>query len=710
MTDYNVKFTDSVNKGSVTVEANSVNTEDTSLALPGLGATSYGLNINENFLHMLENFANPTAPSNPVEGQLWYDTTLGSDQLKIYDGTNWVAAGNIKKALSEPEAAESSSGDLWVNTSTKQLYLYSGAAWILVGPDYSEGAATGARVEVIEGTDNTNYNVLTNYVNDKIVALYASQQFTPKAKLLGFPTGYVVKAGVNLPTEAAFTGAKAKYYGTAEKAELLVNSTATDTIEFDKIVRKDKANDLSQKLRVKIDSGVSIGENDLLQLSVSGSTAIIRQFSPDGNIDVKVNDNGINTTALRVTPQGRIGVNNLAPQEAMDIVGNIKASGKLTINSNINSINTTDGSIVTAGGAGIAKDINIGGQLNFTGDFDVAAGGFDIAAEPSITAGIIVPDVTNARTLGTPSLKYANVYANSFTGGTFTGSFVGNVTGSADTANRLTTPTTFSFDPAGDVVSTDTVIFDGTGGAKTWDLELNDSFVNNKPDAGPILQEDEILINRSGVLFKTNHRDFMSKMYQDIGNNKAYNVIGPTVPIGSIMPYAGTDVAPNGWLFCHGQELQDAIIGDVADYEALAAILNLNYGGSTPGNPRLPDLRGRFPLGNLTGTYTSANRVTDGPIQGVGTNGGEQERQINQDNLPDHSHSLEGDGGTQFYATTTVTGATDTGAGPSTVVGSNPGSQIENTGSMENLIGNPLQTIPPFLTIEFIIYTGVHPS
>ena len=31
---------------------------------------------------MLENFANANPPSNPVEGQLWYDTTAGIDQLK----------------------------------------------------------------------------------------------------------------------------------------------------------------------------------------------------------------------------------------------------------------------------------------------------------------------------------------------------------------------------------------------------------------------------------------------------------------------------------------------------------------------------------------------------------------------------------------------------------------------------------------------------
>ena len=98
---YTVNFTDVVNKGSLTVDDGTVN-QQTSLALPGRNTTSYGTIIAENFLHLLENFAKNTSPANPVEGQLWYDTTVGVDQLKIYDGTQWVASGGLKKALTQP--------------------------------------------------------------------------------------------------------------------------------------------------------------------------------------------------------------------------------------------------------------------------------------------------------------------------------------------------------------------------------------------------------------------------------------------------------------------------------------------------------------------------------------------------------------------------------------------------------------------------------
>lgn len=123
---YTIAYTDQANKGTITVEDNSLNTE-TSLSLPGRNTTAYGTAIATNFLHLLENFASATEPSTPVEGQLWYDSTPGVEQLKVFDGTNWVASGGLKKANSEPDAAQSLIGDLWVDTDNQQLYLFSGS-------------------------------------------------------------------------------------------------------------------------------------------------------------------------------------------------------------------------------------------------------------------------------------------------------------------------------------------------------------------------------------------------------------------------------------------------------------------------------------------------------------------------------------------------------------------------------------------------------
>ncbi|MFK7804492.1 MAG: phage tail protein [Anaerolineae bacterium] len=49
--------------------------------------------------------------------------------------------------------------------------------------------------------------------------------------------------------------------------------------------------------------------------------------------------------------------------------------------------------------------------------------------------------------------------------------------------------------------------------------------------------------------------------------------------------------APRGWMFCHGQVLS------VAQFSGLYSILGTVYGGDSATTFRLPDLRGRVPVG-----------------------------------------------------------------------------------------------------------------
>ena len=67
-------------------------TTSTSLTLFGKLSQTYGENLNENFVHLLENFALGSAPAYPTVGQLWYDTTV--DNIKSFDGTDWITVGS----------------------------------------------------------------------------------------------------------------------------------------------------------------------------------------------------------------------------------------------------------------------------------------------------------------------------------------------------------------------------------------------------------------------------------------------------------------------------------------------------------------------------------------------------------------------------------------------------------------------------------------
>jgi hypothetical protein len=74
----------------VVVPDGTVNTTTTDLYLVGRAITDYGTYENENYVYLLENFANSTAPLQPILGQLWYNSD--TDVLSAYSTANtWVS-------------------------------------------------------------------------------------------------------------------------------------------------------------------------------------------------------------------------------------------------------------------------------------------------------------------------------------------------------------------------------------------------------------------------------------------------------------------------------------------------------------------------------------------------------------------------------------------------------------------------------------------
>jgi hypothetical protein len=104
---YQVQFTDTT-KTAITVQDSGLN-NSTSVSFVGKNYAGYAPVIAENFLHLLENHANSTAPTNPVQGQLWYST--GESLLKIWDGTSWNSTGSVKKAGTLTPPTSNATGD-----------------------------------------------------------------------------------------------------------------------------------------------------------------------------------------------------------------------------------------------------------------------------------------------------------------------------------------------------------------------------------------------------------------------------------------------------------------------------------------------------------------------------------------------------------------------------------------------------------------------
>lgn len=671
---YNVPFTDETNKGTITVEDKSINTADTSLALPGRLLSDYGLSLNSNFLHLLENFANVNPPINPVEGQLWYDTTDGVDQLKIYDGTSWVAAGGLKKGSAEPAAGNSVVGDIWVDTTNSQLYLYSGSGWVLVGPEYSTGNKSGALVELIIGVDSVQRTCIVNYALDAgnastIVSIISGVEFTPKSPIAGYGSGVPLKVGINPNLNIGAT-----FNGTATKANNLIVSGATIAAEF--FLRSNVINQLTQKLLVRANGGIEIGVAKTLSITAEGSTGVIEHSIPGANIDFRVNNGGTPAIPIRLKSNSNVGINNPNPVQSLDVVGNIQTDSHILVTGTTDNNQTTaaSGSIQTAGGLGVAKNAFIGGNT---------------IVEGNVTVGNLIPGTVES-SLGSSTNAFKNLYASNIVG-KLTGDVTGNVSGSAGSTSKLKSATTFRLN--GDVSSSN-VTFDGqTGGlTKTFTTTISESFISGKDAAVSVDgANDNILIEQGGVLAKATPDQIFGTVV--------------TVPVGTMTMFAG-DIAPDGWALCNGQELA------WSSYNALASALGIVEGDNTTwrfgGNASgfyVPDMRGRFAAG--AGRPGGGNRIDANAVENVGGVSGNWTTTIEQRHLPEHTHDLRDSNTNQYYATTnSVYTGGDAFAGNGDTAGT--GTRLQTAGGVVDLTNDEIEIVNPFLAVNFIIYTGVH--
>lgn len=667
---YSVNFTDAVNKTPIVIDDNSRNTVDSSLTFIGRNEASYGQAIAENFLHLLENFANNTPPNNPIEGQLWFDS--GTNRLKINDSTagaaNWRPAGGVHVEAVEP--TNPLTGDVWVDTTNNQLFLYTGAQFQLVGPNFAGGLKAGAQAEEVVDTQNITHTVIKNYVADKVVTIISKDQFIPRQKIEGFTELF---PGINISnTDFNNNGIVLnKLHATATKADALnVTQPAIETVNANNFVRSDITDTMNGQLFVRNDGGVTVGSNQIFNLEIASNNAVIKNNSLDGNIDFKVfpeSDRDV-VTVMRVDGRNkRVGINQVSPAVALDVTGSGHFTDQLQLASTTQSTDNQTGALKVSGGAGIAKNLNVGGNAKFDGHIQVGeTGSGTVAIQPTDDGS---QGFDAALDIGTVNNRFRNIFSETFTGrhvGTVIGDVFGNVNGTSD---RLVASTVFKI--SGHVADSTGFSFDGqTGGAeKIFNVTLTQDAIDEQTTTTENESDDLILVSRDGVgLRHITRTNFFSG--------------ASLVPIGAIMPYAGpissfVDI-PDGYLLCDGSEVAQGIYPDLFD------VIGFTYGtGVNPSTFKLPDLRGRFPLGldnmdngltvnDVSGTAVDAgggiaNRVTNTAARSLGGTQGSESVTTN---------NVAFGTGTQYAATT--------GAGPF----------------------NILNVMNPYLAVHYIIRSG----
>jgi len=330
---------------SYTVQDAVVNTE-TDLSFVGKGYAGYGELIAENFLHLLENFSNSTAPGKPIKGQLWYDES--TNKLKVYSGTAFNQLSGATYSADSPSNPQT--GDFWADSDTDQLYFYNGTSFTLVGPESSAGSGFNF-TNIIDSGDTSR--PVTVIQNDNITVAYVSDNdlFTPKTPITGFGsiagTGGDIGPGITLNTSISGV----KLHGTASRAESIDVSSTTNAsstiIAGGNLLRADANDTTTGVLTVDNDGGVVIGDNQDVEIKVESQNAIINQKIQDKDIIFIVNFAGAsNTELMRMDGSSkRVGIVNNSPTSELDVTGTVTAtafSGNLTGNVTGNVTGTSD--------------------------------------------------------------------------------------------------------------------------------------------------------------------------------------------------------------------------------------------------------------------------------------------------------------------------------------------------------------------------------
>jgi hypothetical protein len=326
----------------------------TNLTLIGRNYSGFGEALNENFVKLLENFANTTQPTRPITGQVWFDTSEA--KLKVYTGTQFLPVSSATISSTRPSSL--AIGDLWFDNSAGQLYFFDGTNPLLLAPAYSSTQGlSGLKVESILDTQNQTRVITSLYNNGLLIGIFATNSFTPKNAILGF-------SGSIIPGFNAGTLSGIKFNVTSTNSEQLGGAEAS------KYLRNDvAANNHAGQLNIQTDLGLIFGSAGQGNLFVSTGNVYLSNASSDKLLSLNVRRGASQEDAILINSADRtVSVYTGFTDSELSIGGSLVVEGDLTVNGTTTTINTANVTIedknitiadvvgptnITADGAGI---------------------------------------------------------------------------------------------------------------------------------------------------------------------------------------------------------------------------------------------------------------------------------------------------------------------------------------------------------------------
>jgi hypothetical protein len=564
---YILRFSDAAKTGTVYVPEMppGINAVDTSLALVGRGYPNYAEKFAENFLHLLENFSGPIPPNNPIEGQLWYDTSDPERKvIRVMDGTatstRWPSANGIYQQGTDPRLSSYAAlrvGDIWVDSTNNQLKIYSSGDWTTVGPSFTTGTRkTGPEAWTFDDAFNISFthDVILNWANGFVVSVISSEnEFTPRSYPSGMEGFTKIKPGITLRTKDL--NQVDKYYnlnGTAFAAQNLeISGQIWSASSF--FSKTDTGNVQSVISRATFEHAdgitvgpISTGEN--FQILKSGNNAVIANNVDDGSIILKTTG-GVTPTlqSTIIISRDFVGINtstySIPSNPLLDVYGSARILNTLTVK----TIDVEDD--IEVSNLTVVNHLTVTSSTTCTGLVSLGSTtGQDV---------ILKPNRHNTYDIGMSTCSFRSLYVSTIAS-TGTGTIVyGTLKGSA---TRLEDSTEFKI--IGQVTAT-SFLFSGTGTTATFDVSLTRDAIAAQETTSTIAPTQTLLVlntaTGASVLQKINRHDFLHDV----------------VPVGTVSLFAGLSL-PDGWVWCNGAFFDGSPGTEYAD---LYSVIGLTYGG-----------------------------------------------------------------------------------------------------------------------------------
>jgi hypothetical protein len=311
----------------------SVDQTATDLTLIGRNITNYGTFLNDNFVYLLENFANVTEPPRPISGQLWYDTS--TNILRVYNGQGFVPTGNTVVSATEP--ANITSGTLWIDSGSKQLKFYDGVDLVTAGPIYTSSQGTSGFVvtDIIDSFQQSR-TIVELRVANTLIGIFSKDSFTPMNPIAGISGA--LQPGFNVADDTLLS-----FNMTVSQALGLVDSNG-DLQTTDSFMSK--LDDTFARGTVSFLNNIplKLGAGQELQVNVDTTLSQLRSNKVGQNFQITTRRTNIDyDPAIFVdTTNSFIGLFTDIPTHTMDVNGDVRVRGNLVVEGATTTINTTN--------------------------------------------------------------------------------------------------------------------------------------------------------------------------------------------------------------------------------------------------------------------------------------------------------------------------------------------------------------------------------